>query len=297
MDQKNKSAPSIILPLLISIIAISFAAIFVKWSNAPATILAMYRMYIACFILSPIIWIKRNEFQKITRRNWLLLICAGVFLGLHFALWFTSLELTTVASSTIILALQPIVALVGVFLVYKEKTSFSTIIIMGIAIIGVVLVGWGDFGIGKSAIIGDILSFLCVVAVVSYLLIGQNAVKSISHWVYSFFVFLFAGFALTIYNIVAGIPFSGYPIHEWGIFLLLAIFPTLAHIIYNWLLNYVDSTTISMTILGEPVGATILAVILLGEHVTFWQLIGGLIVLVGVFLFLMQQRKSITGTA
>lgn len=296
MEQNNNGTPSIVLPFIISIIVISFAAIFVKWSSAPPTILGMYRMYLACLFLLPMIWIKRDEFKKISRKNWLLLLFSGMFLGLHFALWFKSLELTTVASSTIILALQPMVALAGVFLVYKERTPLSTILIIGISFIGVVLVGWGDIGTSRAAIIGDLLSFLCVIAVVCYLLIGQNAVKQISHWIYSFCVFLFAGIALTLFNLAANIPMVGYSSREWGIFVLLAIFPTVAHVIYNWLLNYVDSTTISMSILGEPVGATILAAILLGEKVTGWQLIGGVLVLVGVFLFLMRQKKTMTSS-
>src|SRR5699024_3589883 len=196
MDQKTNTTPPIALPFTISIIVISFAAIFVKWSSAPSTILSMYRMFIACLFLIPVVWMKRAEFKKITKKNWLLLIFSGMFLGTHFALWFKSLELTTVASSTIILALQPIVALAGGFLVYKERTTLSTILIICISFIGVVLVGWGDIGVGRTAIIGDVLSFLCVVAVVCYLLIGQNAVKKVSHWVYSFCVFFFAGLFL-----------------------------------------------------------------------------------------------------
>lgn len=78
-----------------------------------------------------------------------------------------------------------------------------------------------------------------------------------------------------------------------GIFLLLAIIPTMSHVINNWLLTYVNATTISMSILGEPVGATILAVLLLGEKVTLLQMFGGLLVLLGVFFFLMQQRQGI----
>lgn len=293
MARKNNKTPPITFSLIISIIAISFAAIFVKLSAAPATILSMYRMYMACLFLLPVVWMKRDEFRKISQKQWCLLGFSGLFLGIHFALWFKSLELTTVASSTIILALQPIVALAGVFLVFKEKTRLSTILIIGISFVGVVLVAWGDFSLSKSAIIGDFLSFLCVIAVVTYLLIGQRTVKTISHWIYSFSVFLFAGISLMIFNLFAGIPMMDYPAEEWGIFLLLAIFPTIAHLIYNWLLNYVDSTTISMSILGEPVGATALAAILLGERVTVWQIIGGLFVLFGVFLFLLQQRKAL----
>jgi drug/metabolite transporter (DMT)-like permease len=280
------------LLLTISIIAISFAAIFVKWSEAPASILSMYRMYLACVLLLPMVYMKRREFIKLSRREWLFLFIAGVFLALHFALWFESLKLTTVASSTIILSLQPIVALLGGFLIYKERTSISTLITIGISIIGVVIIGWGDFGLSsKSVIIGDILSFLSVLAIVGYLLIGQNKVKQISHWTYSFCVFFFAALILNIYNLLVGIPIGGYDTREWGIFILLAIFPTIAHVIYNYLLNYVNTTTISMSILGEPVGAIILAIILLDEPIVGLQIVGGFFVLLGVFLFLIQQRK------
>ena len=93
-----------------------------------------------------------------------------------------------------------------------------------------------------------------------------------------------------MYNLLAGFQFSGYESKEWGIFLLLAIVPTISHMINNWLMNYVTATTISMSILGEPVGATILAVILLGERLAGWQIFGGVLVLV-VFFFLLQQLR------
>lgn len=289
---QEKSSKSIVLPLIISIVAISFAAIFVKWSNAPATILSMYRMILACLLLVPIVWFKRKEFAKISKKEWYLLFFSGLFLALHFALWFGSLKLTTVASSTIILALQPIIALVGGVLIFKERTTISALATMGIAVIGAFMVGWGDFGLSKSAIIGDILSFLSVIAVVGYLLIGQSAVKKVSHWIYSFCVFGFASIALVIYNVVTNVELGGYDSKEWGIFILLAVVPTVSHLINNWLLNYVNATTISMSILGEPVGATVLAVILLGESLVVSQIIGGTIVLLGVFFFLMQQIRA-----
>ncbi|MFP7494944.1 DMT family transporter [Terribacillus saccharophilus] len=279
--------------LIISIIAISFAAIFVKWSDAPATILSMNRMYLACLFLLPIIWINRKEFKKIGRKEALSFILSGACLAAHFALWFSSLKLTTVASSTIILALQPIVAMVGGFLIYKERASRAVIVTIGISIIGVIMVGWGDFGLDDpSVLIGDLLSFLCVIAVVGYLLIGQNNVKKVSHWVYSFCVFLSAGLWLNIYNLAAGIPIGGYDFDEWKIFFLLAIFPTLAHVIFNMLLNYVNTTTISMSVLGEPVGATLLAVWLLGEKLSPLQMVGGAIALLGVLLFLIRQNSE-----
>jgi len=282
---------SITVPLIISIIAISFSSIFVKWSHAPATILSMYRMLFASILMIPIVWINQHEFRKIAKKDWFFLVFSGFFLALHFALWFQSLKLTTVASSTIILALQPLISLIGGFFLFKERTTATALWTMGIATIGAMMIGWGDFRLSQEAILGDILSFLSVIAVVGYLFIGQNIVKKISHWIYSFCVFLFAGIFLTLYNLVTDVEFSGYPLSEWGIFLLLAIVPTLSHIINNWLLNYVNATTISMSILGEPVGSSALAVLLLGERLVGWQIVGGLLVLLGVFLFLVKQQK------
>lgn len=165
---------------------------------------------------------------------------------------------------------------------------------MMIAIVGAAMIGWGDLGISKEAIIGDILSFLSVIAVVGYLLIGQNIVKKVSHWIYSSCVFVFAAFFLTLYNVATATSFLGYSSQDWSMFFLLATVPTLAHLINNWLLNYVNATTISMSILGEPVGATMLAVLLLREQVTGMQILGGILVLAGVFVFLLQQQKRVT---
>lgn len=275
----------------VAIIAVSFAAVFVKWSEAPATVSSMYRMYLSSVLLLPFVWRHRAAIKRISKREWGFLALAGLCLAIHFALWFGSLKLTTVASSTIILALQPIVALVGGFLVYRERVQLSVLITILFSISGAVLIGWGDFGHGsQAAILGDVLSFLSVIAVVGYLLVGQNNVRQMPHWIYSFTVFLFAGIALNFYNLAAGIPVTGYDGREWGIFLLLAIFPSLSHVIFNYLLAYVNTTAISMSILGEPVGATLLAVLLLGERVRPIQLAGGVIVLIGVFLFLMRSQ-------
>lgn len=291
LEQTNEKK-SIGIPLAISIIAISFSAIFVKWSDAPASILSMYRMWLACLFMIPMVYLNKQEFKKLQKKDWYSLLLSGLFLALHFTLWFSSLKLTTVASSTIILALQPIISLIGGFLLFKERTTSSNILTMGIAIIGAMMIGWGDIGLDSKAILGDFLSFLSVIAVVGYLLIGQSIVKKISHWIYTTCVFFFAAVFLTLYNLASGVELSGYSSREWGIFLLLAIVPSLAHVINNWLLNYVNATTISMSILGEPVGASILAVLLLNETLAGSQIIGGLLVLFGVFLFLIKQQEK-----
>ena len=199
---------------------------------------------------------------------------------------------TSVASSTLILALQPAIALIGGFIFFKEKVQLKTLLALGVAFIGVAIVGGGNLGLGRDVLYGNILSLLSVFSVVFYLLIGQKNVKSINHWVYSFLVFFIAGTTMTFYNILNGIPLTGYSSNDWMVFVLLAIFPTGAHIIFNMLLNYVNSTTISMSTLGEPVGASLLAIVLLGEMLTIVEMVGGLLIIIGIYLFLRMQSES-----
>ncbi len=289
----QEKSKSIGLPLIISIIAISFSSIFVKWSEASASIMAMYRMLFASLLLTPMVWQNRQELRKINKKTALFLFFSGVFLAFHFVLWFGSLKFTTVASSTVILTLQPIISLIGGFFLFKERTTASALLTMGIAIIGAMMIGWGDFGLSQEAMLGDLLSFFSVIAVVGYLLIGQTVVKQLSHWIYSFCVFSCASIVLVIFNFSTNVSFTGYSANDWGIFLLLAIVPTVSHVINNWLMNYVNATTISMSILGEPVGSTILAYFILRERLTAWQIAGGVIVLIGVFLFLIQRQKRL----
>lgn len=280
------------LLLVTTIICISLSAILVKLSDAPSTIMVMYRMFLACMLLFPMVFKYRKSFTRITRKEWTAILFAGVFLAGHFGLWFESLNHTTVASSTLILALQPAIALVGGMIFFKENLDIRTVAAMGIAFVGVVIVGGGSLGSGNEALLGNILSFLAVVSVVLYLMIGQRNVKSINHWVYSFLVFLAAGIVVAVFNLIGGIAFIGYSTNDWLVFLMLAIFPTGAHIIFNLLLNYVNTTTVSMSTLGEPVGASILAIILLQEMLAPVEIIGGVLIIAGIFYFLRLQGGS-----
>lgn len=284
---------SVVFLLTVAVICIAFAAIFVKLSEAPASIISMYRMMFAGILLSPIVYRYKSEFLKLAIREWISLTIAGLFLAMHFGFWFGSLQLTSVASSTIILALQPVVAMVAAYLIYKETVNIRVAVSVFVSFAGVVIISWGDFSfVNLSDFTGNILSFLSVVAVVCYFMIGQKAVRTLKHWIYSFIVFSIAGLFLLIYNIATQTELSGYPPAEWMLFILLAIFPTIAHVIFNYLLNQVSPTTVSMAMLLEPIGASILAFLILSETLSILQLLGGMIVLLGVFFFLMSQRRS-----
>lgn len=282
----------VLLPLIIGIIAISFSSIFVKWSEAPVSVQGMYRLLFTLFLMLPFTLKHISALKTIALKEWILLLLSGIFLALHFLFWMGSLKLTTVASSTILLSLQPVFVMAGAYFAFREKTSKPAIIGMLVAITGAVMIGWGDIGISKQHIQGDILSILGTIVVAVHMLIGQKLLKTISAAIYSFSVFLSAVIVFAVYNTLLHIPMTGYSDKDWGIFLLLAIVPTVfGHVLFNWLLKYVTAATISMAILGEPVGATLLAYLLLDETLTFSQWAGGAIVLLGLYSFLKNTRK------
>lgn len=293
MNAMNRTKVPIPVFLLIGIIAISFSAIFVRWSDAPAAVTAMYRLLMTNVLMLPFLWNYRSEITSIRLRDWLRTAASGIALGLHFLFWMDSLRFTTVASSTAILTLEPIFVLAGAFLFYGQKTSRAAVIAMCVAIVGAIFIGWGDFQFSGAALKGDFLSLIGTVAVALHMLWGKGLRERISAFVYSFFVFLFAGLVLAITNVITGTSFTAYPAKEWGVFLLLAIIPTIfGHYVFNWLLKYMKASSVSMTVLGEPLGASILAYFLLGEKITTIQLLAGCLLLVGVGLFLRSNEKQ-----
>lgn len=277
---------------VVIIICISFSAIFVKLSDAPSSVMVMYRMFFACTFLSPICFKYRKSLQQMTRKEWFAIVTAGIFLAAHFGLWFESLNHTTVASSTLILAMQPAVALIGGLIFFKEKVNMRLFAAMFIAMIGIVIVSGGNVELGRDGLYGNFLSFLSVISVVCCLLIGQRNVRSISHWIYSFLVFFIAGLSMLIFNVINQLPLAAYSAHDWLIFVLLAVFPSAAHIIFNMLLKYVNTTTVSMSVLGEPVGASILAFFILDERIALAEIVGGIFIIAGIFYFLRVQNDA-----
>ncbi|WP_137789501.1 DMT family transporter [Bacillus sp. E(2018)] len=283
----------VFIPLIIGIIAISFSSIFVKWSDAPVSVQGMYRLLFTLILMLPFVWKQARFMKQINWRETLLLILSGSFLALHFLFWMGSLKLTTVASSTILLSLQPVFVMIGAYIAFREKTSKAAIIGMVVAILGAVMIGWGDIGISAKHIQGDILSILGTIVVAVHMLIGQKLLKTFPATLYSFLVFFVAVIVFCLYNLTLDVPMTGYSDKEWEIFLLLAIIPTVfGHVLFNWLLKYVTAATISMAILGEPVGATLLAFLLLNESLSISQWSGGVIVLAGLYYFLQNTRKQ-----
>nr|WP_183602483.1 DMT family transporter [Paenibacillus phyllosphaerae] len=281
-------------------VAISFAPILVRYSDAPVSVQGMYRMLLTFLLMLPFGSKHFPAIRRISGKDWMLLFFAGFFLALHFLLWMASLTYTSIASSTILLSLEPVLVMIGTFFLFKDRASRLAIFGMIIALAGAICVGSGDMSVSREAVFGDLLSFLGTVAVAINMLIAKQIMTRVPSYLYSLIVFFVTFVCFAGYNIAMGIEMFDYPSREWIVFLLLAIIPTVfGHLIFNWLMPYVKATTISMSVLAEPVGASILGMMLFKEMVTHTQLIGGAFIIAGLYIYLKgeQQPKNekITG--
>ncbi|KIL42567.1 DMT family transporter [Jeotgalibacillus soli] len=290
MQHPNRNA---YIAIIIGVLSVSFSAILVKLSAAEAGVIAFYRLFFTVLIMSPYFFLfYRKEVKKLKRRDWVFSIIAGIFLAFHFILWFESLNYTSVASSTVLVTLQPLFAFVGSYFFFNERITMRAAVAAVIAIGGSIIISWGDFQISGMALYGDVLALIACALVTAYLLFGQDVRKRLSIVTYTFILYSISTAVLFFYVLIKRESFGPLPMEEWIYFILLAMVPTLfGHTLFNWALRWISTTVISMAILFEPIGATILAYLLLGEKVFATQVMGGSIVLLGLAVFILDGKK------
>ncbi|WP_058305786.1 DMT family transporter [Gracilibacillus massiliensis] len=283
------------IAIIIGVISVSTAAVLVKLAgDVPSAVTANYRLLFASLLLLPYVWFKkRDELKKLGGREWVFTILAGISLAIHFIVWFESFQYTSVASSVVIVTLQPIFAFLGTYFFFHEKFSAGTIISMLIAIFGSIIIAWGDFQIANEALYGDFLAFLGAIFITIYFLLGQGVRTKVSVMCYTFIAYGIGAIVIIFYNLLMANPLVGYQPNQWILFIALAIVPTILGLnLLNWALKWVSTSVISMGILFEPVGASILAFFILGEFITWSQWLGGMIVIFGLLLFIASTRRT-----
>ena len=278
--------------LILAVLSVSTSSIFVRYSDAPSMIISAYRMLFTLVMIAPVVLIKhREELAGISRKDMLYAVTSGFFLAMHFATWITSLKLTTVSASTVLVQMSPIFVVAGSFIFFKEKISKTSLTGVLTAVLGSVLVGILDFKVGGTAFIGDFLALSGAFFLAGYLLIGRELRNRISLLPYAFIVYGSCTLILLLGCAFMGIPLYPYSSKNYAIFFALAFFCTiLGHTVFNWALKYLPAYAVSTCSLLEPVGATFLAVVFLGEIPGLLEICGQILVLVGLYLFISKSK-------
>lgn len=261
--------------LALGVLALSWSGPLFRFTTSPVIAVAAWRMVLASAAFLP--WVPRARF---TRRGFLLALLAGGALALHFVLWMESLRRTTVASSVALVTTNPI--FVGLFsLLSGEPPSRRLWQGILLSVTGAILIGWGDFALGGTALLGDVLALLGAVAASAYLLLGRRVREEVPLLPYVGVAYgLSAGFLLL------GAGATGTPLPaqaDWVWIALIALGPQLVgHTSMNWALRRLPAAAVAVVILGEPVGAALWAYLVFGEGIGLIQGMGIALVLLGI---------------
>lgn len=328
-------SPRFVVP--VAVLFISFSAIFVRLSSAPPLAIATYRMAFSTLFLLPLFLFgipapaaedtgpagdgrrsaaaigRRSRAEPsaeaplrrvfaslrgIRRGDLLLCIASGAFLALHFASWIASVDMTSIASSTVLVNLQPIFVLAAGALILGEKSSRASVLFVGITIIGCAVLSFGDARLGVHHLAGDGLAFLGAVFVAGYMIIGRIVRQRLTARAYTLIVYSASTAALLVLDLLTGTPLWPFPLSDWLLFAALAIFCTLlGHSLLNWALKYVKASVVATSVLGEPVLASLLAVPFFGELPSPLGAAGALITIAGLYLFIRSEQADSRASA
>ncbi|MHB8574090.1 MAG: DMT family transporter [Dehalococcoidia bacterium] len=288
--------PGVLVVLLIGVLAVSCAAIFVRLADAPALSTAAMRMSFAAVPSLALLPLRgRRELRGFSREDWWWTLLSGLCLALHFATWIASLGMTTVSSSVALVTTSPL--FVAAFLALRgERVSRATLTATLVCLAGGLIIGYADLGRGGTAIVGDLLALVGAAFAAVYFSIGRRVRTSASMTTYVGVVYPVAALALITISLVGRQPLSGFNGKTYLMFALMALVPQLiGHSSLNWALGYLSAPFVAISILGEPVLSTILAAVFLSELPGPGRILGGLIVLAGVYLGLRAELQTPPG--
>jgi drug/metabolite transporter (DMT)-like permease len=274
------------------LVAVSTGSILIRLAEAPSLVVGAWRLVLAALLLTP--WALpagRREWRRLDRDDVGRLVLAGVALAIHFVTWVSSLSYTTVASSVILVSTNPIfVGLAGHFLL-GEHFSRRTIVAVAIAMVGTVIVSYGDWAFTGRALWGDLLALMGAMGASAYMLFGRAVRRKLSTMAYVWPCYAIAGTILLLLCVLTGRPLLGYDLRTVSFFVLLAVVPQIVgHSSFNWALAHFSPLFVTLALLGEPVGATTLAFLVLGEVPPTSTLVGGGFVLLGIYLASREER-------
>lgn len=267
--------------LTISVLSISSAATLIRLANAPALVVASARMIIASVILwAAAPWTKAHETRGF---RWKSIIAGAFFLALHFGFWITSLNTTSVASSLVLVTMNPIFVALGSTLILKDPPTRPLIIGTFVSILGCAVLVVGEGVSLAGSLTGNLLALGGAFAMSCYMMVGRHATPNSNLFGYITWLYTIAGVLLLAAAVITGQPLTGYPWKSILFMILIAVIPqVIGHSLINWSLKYLHASYLAAAILVEPLAGTLIAYVILGESFSKYSFIGGILILAGV---------------
>ena len=289
--------------LVVAVGAVSTSAILVRYSAAPDGVKALYRVLFMTALVTPVALRSRGRetLRSLSRRDLAVATAAGAALAVHFFTWFVSVELTTVAASVTLVQTQPVFVAIGAYIVLREPPDWTAVAGILLAVAGAAAMAVGESGpVTGDSTVGNALAVVGAVMMAVYVLVGRDLRQRVPLFPYVTVVYAAATTVLLALVLTRGAgwwpgvtPAGGslashlvdYPPREFLLFAAMAVGPGLfGHTVVNWALEHVESEVVSVTLLGEPVGSALLAVVLLSEVPPPATVVGGTVVLAGIYV-------------
>ena len=273
----------------VGVLAVSAAAIFIRLADAPAIAVAFWRCALGAALLLPPALMRRERFPR--GRDLYVGVASGVALGAHFGFWISSLDHTSVAASVVLVSTQPVFVAILAYLLFGERTSPLSFAGILATLVGTAVIA-SDDSVGSAALLGNALALVGAVTVAIYVLIGRSSrTGGIGVLPYSVVVYSAAALALLPVALLFEVRLWGYSGETWLWLWAITLGPQImGHTVFNWALRYVEASLISGTILAEPVVSALLAWLILSEKPGVATIVGGAVVLSGLFLLLRGRR-------
>ncbi|HEY2942546.1 MAG TPA: DMT family transporter [Vicinamibacteria bacterium] len=281
------------VPLALAVVCISTGSIFVRMASAPPLAVAFYRIFLASVLLAPFAARSaRRSWPALPARARVLLLASGVALGVHFATWIASLSFTSVAASVLLVNTTPLFTLAFSRAFLAEGVAPAVMGAMGLALAGAGLIAAGDWAEGTNSLTGDLLALAGAVTMSLYHVIGRGLRAALPLDAYVLAVWSTAAVTLAGLTAAARVSLTGYPPRTYAFLVALAVVPTLGgHGLVNRSLRRLPAPTVGLFLLGEPVGATILAYLLFHEVPSAWTLTGGAVVMAALTMLVLAERR------
>lgn len=282
------------LIVILGVVGVSLSAILVRLSSAPSMVLVFLRMFFAAAVLVPAMLLRhREELKQITRKELCLSLLSGVFLGLHFTCYFSSLRYTSIAAAVVLVDTEVFFVALATPLLFGKRISKKCWLGIGLTFLGSILIALTDSGQGSNMLLGDLLALLGAAFVAVYTLIGTVVRKTRSTTVYTALVYSAGALTVALMLLFTGTPVLGYAPADYLSGLGLAVFCTLlGHSVFSWGLKYVSPAFVSTVKLLEPVFATVLGIFLFREIPGIPVVIGGVLVILGIAWYAGNQESA-----
>jgi len=288
---RPKHFPVVILG--VGIVAVSTGAIFARLADAPALVTAAYRVGLATLILLPFtLWKAGAELRGLSRRQVGLAGLSGLFLALHFALWIASLDYTSVANSVVLVNTVPLWVALLAPLVTSDRIGRRTVLSAVLCVGGAAAIGAEGASLGGDVLRGDMLAVGGAMAAAVYIVLGRKLRANVSLLAYVTICYGCAAVLLWLLVLILRLPVVGFSTQTYWAFIGMAVISqVVGHTSYNWSLRWFSSSLVAVSLLGEPIGSSILAYFIFGEELTMVKLAGGGLILVGIYLAAAPKKK------